>query len=490
MKKTFLTLIIITISFCSYAQYLPLTAGSSTPLTGDLYIDGTNGNRLIFSYGGVSNNKVLLGSTYSIFGAGSKDDFATYIRDNNPYSVWTNNLQRMTIDGSGKVGIGTTTPTAGLDIADVTGGTYNFRVTGGYTNFNSTTSRYTYGTSGHLWDVTYGDITTFSFNDGTAWSTNRVMFDKFGNIGITGGLTASGTGPSYFSGNVGIGTTTPADKFHVLGTSDHQLAIDASGQYSTLDFMNAQAIKTQLYWDNAFSNFNIQSASSLLLQPGGANVGIGAENPVSLFQVDDGCTKASIGDASGALLNYGTSYLGFNASRNGANNWLTNTDSNNNGGGVIYSSIFGDMYFAIIPTTGSSGQTLTDANLTGKIAMRIDHTDGTVYAKEVSVQTTVWPDFVFKNNYKLMPLSELKTYVDKNQHLPEVPSAAEVTKDGQNLGEMNKLLLKKVEELTLYLIEKDKQMKAIMEHEQEQDKINQKLSDQLKTIRAQLIQQK
>jgi len=481
MKKTFLTLAIITIGFCSYAQYLPLTAGSSTPLTGDLYIDGTNGNRLIFSYGGVSNNKVLLGSTYSIFGAGSKDDFATYIRDNNPYSVWTNNVQRMIIDGSGNVGIGTA-PNARLHIYSAESTNPSFLIQN--SSYNSTQSSGAVSMQFGFADHIGPKIEAFKITNN---ATGLKFYTEYGyntpQLGLV--INASGSGPF-----IGIGTPNPSDRLHVLGTSDHQLAIDASGQYSTLDFMNAQAIKTQLYWDNAFSNFNIQSASSLLLQPGGANVGIGAENPISLFQVDDGCTKASIGDASGALLNYGTSYLGFNASRNGANNWLTNTDSNNNGGGVIYSSIFGDMYFAIIPTTGSSGQTLTDANLAGKIAMRIDHTDGTVYAKQVSVQTTVWPDFVFKNNYKLMPLSELKTYVDKNQHLPEVPSAAEVTKDGQNLGEMNKLLLKKVEELTLYLIEKDKQMKEIMEHEQEQDKINQKLSDQLKTIQAQLIQQK
>jgi hypothetical protein len=53
----------------------------------------------------------------------------------------------------------------------------------------------------------------------------------------------------------------------------------------------------------------------------------------------------------------------------------------------------------------------------------------------------------------------VKTYIDQNHHLPEIPSEQEVAKNGINLGEMNKLLLKKVEELTLYLIEKDKKEK-------------------------------
>jgi len=68
----------------------------------------------------------------------------------------------------------------------------------------------------------------------------------------------------------------------------------------------------------------------------------------------------------------------------------------------------------------------------------------------------VWPDYVFKPTYQLPSLTEVKTYIDQNKHLPEIPSEQEIAKEGQNLGEMNKLLLKKVEELTLYLIENDR----------------------------------
>jgi hypothetical protein len=64
-----------------------------------------------------------------------------------------------------------------------------------------------------------------------------------------------------------------------------------------------------------------------------------------------------------------------------------------------------------------------------------------------------WPDFVFLKDYKLPTLTEVKTYIDKNKHLPDMPSADEVHANGLDLGEMNRLLLKKVEELTLYLME-------------------------------------
>ena len=69
-----------------------------------------------------------------------------------------------------------------------------------------------------------------------------------------------------------------------------------------------------------------------------------------------------------------------------------------------------------------------------------------------------WPDYVFDKGYRLAPLAEVADFVRLNHRLPEMPSAEEVSKNGQDLGSMNEKLLKKVEELTLYLIEKDKQL--------------------------------
>ncbi|OFX31715.1 MAG: hypothetical protein A2X08_06640 [Bacteroidetes bacterium GWA2_32_17] len=69
-----------------------------------------------------------------------------------------------------------------------------------------------------------------------------------------------------------------------------------------------------------------------------------------------------------------------------------------------------------------------------------------------------WCDYVLKNDYKLLPLNELKNYIDSCKHLPDIPSESEVSKNGQNLGEMNVLFLKKIEELTLYIIEQQKEI--------------------------------
>jgi hypothetical protein len=64
-----------------------------------------------------------------------------------------------------------------------------------------------------------------------------------------------------------------------------------------------------------------------------------------------------------------------------------------------------------------------------------------------------WPDFVFDSTYKLPSLEETALFIDANKHLPGVPTAAAIDKDGLDIGEMNRILLQKVEELTLYLIE-------------------------------------
>lgn len=77
------------------------------------------------------------------------------------------------------------------------------------------------------------------------------------------------------------------------------------------------------------------------------------------------------------------------------------------------------------------------------------------------VQTASWVDFVFVPDYKLPTLPEVEQYILANKHLPNVPTTTQVTEKGIDLGEMNKILLQKVEELTLYMIELKKENEAI-----------------------------
>jgi hypothetical protein len=82
--------------------------------------------------------------------------------------------------------------------------------------------------------------------------------------------------------------------------------------------------------------------------------------------------------------------------------------------------------------------------------------NGTAHVHEVKIETTEWADFVFRDDYRLKPLSEVNTFIKENKHLPEIPSATEIEEnEGVNVGDMQVKLLQKIEELTLYLIQQD-----------------------------------
>lgn len=88
-----------------------------------------------------------------------------------------------------------------------------------------------------------------------------------------------------------------------------------------------------------------------------------------------------------------------------------------------------------------------------------------IYAEEIEVLPSVngnkWPDYVFEDNYKLRTIQELESYVNENKHLPEIPSADAMQESSVNLAEMNMALLKKVEELTLYIIDLQGQINTV-----------------------------
>jgi hypothetical protein len=98
---------------------------------------------------------------------------------------------------------------------------------------------------------------------------------------------------------------------------------------------------------------------------------------------------------------------------------------------------------------------------------------GKIHTSEVRVdmQPNVAPDYVFEKDYNLLSLSELESYIKANKHLPEVPSAKEMEANGMNLKEMNLILLKKVEELTLHLIELKKENLSLKKNDEVMEKM-------------------
>ncbi|UTG60397.1 hypothetical protein J2O09_13355 [Elizabethkingia anophelis] len=108
--------------------------------------------------------------------------------------------------------------------------------------------------------------------------------------------------------------------------------------------------------------------------------------------------------------------------------------------------------------------------------------NGTVHAKEVKVDMTGWADFVFEKDYHLPTLDEVEQHIHEKGHFPNIPNTKEVMKNGLSLGENQKLLLQKIEELTLYSIEQNKLNKEQSELLRQQIQINKTLEQRLQNL--------
>jgi len=109
---------------------------------------------------------------------------------------------------------------------------------------------------------------------------------------------------------------------------------------------------------------------------------------------------------------------------------------------------------------------------------------GNMIAEQVKVKLqSGWPDYVFADDYSLSPLAAVAAYVKNNKHLPEIPAADEVTRNGLDVGAMNKLLLKKVEELTLYIINQQQQIEAQREVNKTQMEMLLKLQQEVAALK-------
>ena len=213
----------------------------------------------------------------------------------------------------------------------------------------------------------------------------------------------------------------------------------------------------------------------------GGNVGIGTTNAASKLSVSNGSSSGShhsfsdltVEDDDNTMINLlspsnKVGYYGF-------------SDSDDTYvGGMHYEHSFDSMIFRVnnhahdmvILNNGNVGiGTLApDAELA---------VNGNIHAKEVKIDLIGWPDYVFKSNYSLPTLEEVEKHIKEKGHLINIPSAKEVEENGVQLGEMNKLLLEKIEELTLYAIE---QQKAL----QQQKEINLNLIQRLEKIENQV----
>lgn len=117
----------------------------------------------------------------------------------------------------------------------------------------------------------------------------------------------------------------------------------------------------------------------------------------------------------------------------------------------------GDSFFDGNVGIGTESHVDSNDNIEYKLSVA-----GIIRAHEVNVYTT-WADYVFEKDYNLPTLEEVEQHIKDKGHLKDVPSAKEVEANGIDVGEMNKLLLQKVEELTLYLLNQNKEIKTLKE---------------------------
>ncbi len=302
--------------------------------------------------------------------------------------------------------------------------------------------------------------------------------------------SAQNTFPS--SGNVGIGTLTPSSLLHVSGTLT---AGPVSGGYHIIinDIANARwAMGTGDFGLHIANDYPSAWTDRLFISQSG-KVGIGTTAPLATFHVN--ANNQSSGDdavlfdkprtATSAASRYtfnnvGSGFWqGFHLAApyitvNGVNtfprlvfyseyNSLTDPTTKK---WVIHagnSSVAHDIQFKSENTEllylRSDGNVGIGTTNPGSYKLAVE---GTLGARKVKVtQVNPWADYVFEDNYKLPSLQELEKFIRINKHLPEVPSGSEVERNGLDLGDNQALLLKKIEELTLYIINQQKEIDTL-----------------------------
>ncbi|SEO61495.1 hypothetical protein [Mucilaginibacter sp. OK283] len=338
------------------------------------------------------------------------------------------NTERMRIGSNGNVGIGTNYPLYKLDV----NGNANFgggSAAGRTVQIKGAGAASPNGAGGLLLQTAPGgglDIFATSTDANPVWDFRTfVSEDMSFSPGSTERMRISS------AGNVGIGTTSPAAPLHVSklmtpGAVTEMLRLEVRGNNSD-----------ELAGEGAAINFY---------------------TPVTPSP-----------DALGAQI------YTFRESAVNATSTTSLRFATNNAGTVSDKLVISGSGNVGIGTTDNSNWNLAGSQY--KLAV-----GGSMIATAVTVKLVAnWPDYVFKKDYTLPSLTDVKTYIDQNQHLPEIPSAQQMEKDGVNLGEMNKLLLKKVEELTLYLIEEEQKNKT------QQEQLN-RLTEQVKLLTKQKTQ--
>lgn len=277
-----------------------------------------------------------------------------------------------------------------------------------------------------------------------------------------------------FSQNVGIGTNVPTAKLEVMQGIKSAIKIRSLSisDTSQLSFVNRTLSNfgTDFHLTNIREEgFRLSSTSDLSannvpnimhIKPTG-EMGINYNTPTDRLEVE-----GNVAIRNNAILHFGKGISGkeVNAGKIGYGIFGYADALSIVGGGNSAGNRKIRLWAEGGTTLGGNG--IVEGNLSvGTSATPVGYrmsVDGKIIAEELRIQNSlVWPDYVFDPQYHLPTLDSIATYINANHHLPDVPSAKEVEVQGIAVSEMQAILLRKIEELTLLLIEQDKKIKQL-----------------------------
>ncbi|MGX1931311.1 hypothetical protein [Flagellimonas sp. 2504JD4-2] len=286
----------------------------------------------------------------------------------------------------------------------------------------------------------------------------------------TSGNSGSSWSPRFVvnqDGKVGIGVSSPDANLHVHGSSAGLGNALASIMLGKTNGPEIQAIQESADDDVQGLAFRVKSSAAyananyeaMRISKSG-NLGIGTSDPLSKVHIYNGASGQNPHSYSDITIEDDDHVMLSLMTYNTKNGYYGFADTNDGFvGGIQYNHATDVMHFRV--NNHASDMTI---NASGDVGIGTTTPDsklavnGNIHAKEVKVDLIGWPDYVFNENHNLPTLDEVEKHIQEKGHLINIPSAKEVEENGIQLGEMNKLLLEKIEELTLYTLQQQKQL--------------------------------